>query len=152
MAGDLKIYEQAVVLTAGARDFGAQSAVRSAVEQASGGVTHQYGQRVIIAAMPPAAQALQRQAPFAIFSDESSALPEETGSDLDQDEALGLEAFNLRLSHEYKEAKAQRPLENEPWDSGAANSDAGPSRPAGSALRKIPRGWGGGSRVGAGRG
>ena len=56
MAGDLKIYEQAVVLPEDSSDTGTQAAVKSVVEQASVGVTHQYGQRVIIAAVPPVSQ------------------------------------------------------------------------------------------------
>jgi hypothetical protein len=41
-------------------------------------------------------------------------------SGLDEVEALGLEAFSLRQSPQYQAAKAQRPLADEPWDSGLA--------------------------------
>ena len=43
MAGDLNIYEQAIVLTTGAADASAVAGAMAAVEQVSGGVTHQYG-------------------------------------------------------------------------------------------------------------
>ncbi len=43
MAGDLNIHEQAIVLTA---DASADAGALSAVEQVTGGVTHQYGQHV----------------------------------------------------------------------------------------------------------
>ncbi|HEX8142878.1 MAG TPA: hypothetical protein VF553_09800 [Pyrinomonadaceae bacterium] len=116
MAGDLNINEQVIVLTAGAPVAGAQAAV----EQVSGGVTHQYGQRVIIAAAPPAtSEALQQQAPYATMATESAAIPQAVMGGLDKQEALGLEAFSLRQSQEYKAAKAARPLAEEPWDSGA---------------------------------
>ncbi|HEX8773836.1 MAG TPA: hypothetical protein VF735_09510 [Pyrinomonadaceae bacterium] len=116
MAGDLDIHEQAIVLSTSAPMAGAQAAV----EQVSGGVTHQYGQRVIIGAVPPAAsQSFQQQTPFATLTSEASSISAASRSGLNEEEALGLEAFSLRVSPEYKAAKAQRPLAGEPWDSGA---------------------------------
>ena len=121
MAGDLKIYEQAVVLKDGAPESGARSAARSAVEQASGGVTHQYGQRVIIAAVPPTATQSFQQRTFAAVTGESASVPDAARSGLSEEEILGLDAFSLRLSPEYKEAKAQRPLDDQPWDTDEAS-------------------------------
>jgi hypothetical protein len=119
MAGDLKINEQVVILPAGSPPG---AGARSAVEQASSGVTHQYGARVIIAAMPSAARsAIQQQSPQAILAEETAAIPAAMRSGLNEDEALGIEAFSLRQSAEYKAQKAQRPLAGEAWDTGAAS-------------------------------
>jgi len=117
MAGDIGILEHALILPAGAFDAGAQAAV----EQASGGVTHQYGPRVIIAAVPPVAGSpLQQQLPPGTVAEEPTAIPETVKSGLDEMGAIGLEAFSLRQSSGYAAAKAQRPLNGESWESGAA--------------------------------
>ena len=59
------------------------------------------------------------------MASESADIPDAAKSGLDEEESLGLEAFSLRLSPEYKEAKAERPLDDEPWDTeDALNPDA----------------------------
>jgi hypothetical protein len=117
MAGDLDIHEQVIVLPAGLPAMGALAAV----EQASGGVTHQYGPRVLIAAVPSSANAsLQQLAPAATMADESEALPERVRTDLDEAGAMGLAAFQLRNSEAYHEAKSHRPHADEPWDTDTA--------------------------------
>jgi len=113
MAGDLEIHEQVIVLPAGLPAMGAQAAVK----QASGGVTHEYGPRVIIAAVPSAASASPQQlAPSATMADESAALPGREREDPDDVGAVGLAAFGMRTSEEYRQAKANRPHAEQPWD------------------------------------
>jgi len=126
MAGDLNIHEQAIVLTTGATDAGAFAGSMAAVEQVSGGVTHQYGQRVIIAAVPPAASpSLLQRTPFATLAAEPAAISQAVMKGLDEEEALGLAAFGLRQSPEYTAAKSQRPYADAPWDTeGVLHPDA----------------------------
>jgi hypothetical protein len=114
MAGDIRIDEEAIVYDAGAPDAGDLAA---AIFEDSR-VTHKYGERVLIAAVPPdGARALERQVPSATVTAEAGAIPEAAKSELDEVGALGLEAFALRRSDEYVSAKARRPLDGEPWDS-----------------------------------
>jgi hypothetical protein len=118
MTGDIGIHEQVIVGGAGVRDV---SGLAAAIVEGSGRVTHQYGSRVLVAALPPdAAQAIERQAPEATVTPEARAISEATTGGLDEVEALGLEAFALRQSEEYVLAKAQRPLAGAAWDSGEA--------------------------------
>jgi hypothetical protein len=128
MAGDIGIHEQAIVLPAGAFDSYAQAAV----QQASGGVMHQYGSRVVIAAVPPGADApLHAQLPALAIATEAGRIPDVARSGLDEVEAMGLEAFQLRQSAEYAAAKARRPLNGETWGSGAALPPDPPAEVAG---------------------
>jgi len=118
MAGDVGIHEQLVVHAEGAPDA-AQAA--GAVEAIGGGVTHQYGPRVLIAAIPPnAVPSLREQVSQAQVSADPAGLAEETTRGLDEMGALGLEAFSLRQSAEYGTVKAQRPLAGEAWDAAEA--------------------------------
>src|SRR5918993_1387931 len=115
MAGDVGIHEQAIVDGTGARDV---SGLATEIVEGSGRVTHQYGSRVLVAALPPdAAQAIERQVPDVTVTAEAEAISESTTSGLDQDEALGLRAFALRQSDQFILAKAQRPLDGAAWDS-----------------------------------
>jgi len=120
MAGDLAINEQVIVQGQdSAEDVGGRAA--AAVGAASGGVTHQYGSRVLIAAVSPeAAEKVQNDVPRAAVSTDPSTLSEDVAGGLDDVGALGLAAFALRQSGDYAEAKAQRPLAGQAWDSGAA--------------------------------
>ncbi len=117
MAGDIGIREQAIVLPFGEFDAGAQAAV----VEASGGVTHQYGPRVVIAGVPAVAQRpMDGHLAAATITEEPLALTEAVRAGLDEVGAMGLEAFALRQSSDYAAAKARRPLNGERWDSGAA--------------------------------
>ncbi|HEY2764939.1 MAG TPA: hypothetical protein VGJ13_13160 [Pseudonocardiaceae bacterium] len=120
MAGDIGVIEQAIVQGQNSPDdVGGRAA--AAVAAASGGVTHQYGPRVLIAAvLPEAAEQIQRDVPHAAVSGDAAALSGDVAGGLDPVGALGLAAFALRQSGEYAQAKAQRPLAGHAWDSGAA--------------------------------
>jgi hypothetical protein len=114
MAGDVGIYEVAIVGGADAPDVGELATL---VAEEGAGATHRYGRRVLIAAVPPdGAQAVERQVPEVTVAAGAGAVDEATTSGLDEIEALGLEAFALRQSDEYAAAKARRPLDGEPWN------------------------------------
>ena len=87
MAGDIGIHEQAIVGGAGAPDAGDLAV---SVVGDTGGATHQYGPRLLIAAVPPyEAQVVERQVPSATVTAEVGAIPEATTSGLDEVGALG---------------------------------------------------------------
>jgi hypothetical protein len=134
MAGDIGIYEQALVGGAGAPDV---SGLATEIVEGSGRVTHQYGSRVLVATLPTdGARAIERRAPEVTVTEEAGALSEATTGGLDEAEALGLEAFSLRQSEQYVLAKAQRPLAGAAWDSEEATApdDPGPEEPEPPAL------------------
>jgi hypothetical protein len=118
MAGDIGIHELAIVDGSGTVDLGGLTAE---IVEGSGRVTHQYGSRILIATVPPdQVQEIERRAPEATMTPEARAVSEVARSGLDEVEALGLEAFALRQSDAYAVAKAQRPLNGQPWDSATA--------------------------------
>jgi hypothetical protein len=120
MAGDLPLHER-VLVHPGRLPAAAESA--AAVTTLSGGVTHEYGPRVVIAAVPPSAEPVVRaQMPEVAMEAAPAALPDELTTDLDEVGALGLAAFAMRESSDYAEAKAQRPLAGEDWDGADADS------------------------------
>ena len=115
MAGDLQIHEEVIVH---AEDAPTAAASAEVVTRLSGGVTHEYGPRVVIAAIPPgAAEAVQERVHGVEIVEKPAAVSDETGRGLDEVGTLGLEAHALRLSPEYAAAKADRPLAGEAWDS-----------------------------------
>jgi hypothetical protein len=122
MAGDINIHEEAIVggAGAGARDVDELAAVVGE----GGGAIHQYGRQVLIAAdpSPRVREIVERQLPGATVTTEAGAISEDARDGLEEVEALGLEAFALRQSDEYAAAKAQRPLDGEPWDSEEATT------------------------------
>ena len=114
MAGDVGIHEEVVVHTGVAR-LAAASA--DAVTAIGGGVTHQYGPRVVIAAVPPhAVPSVRAAVSDGEIAPEAGAISEDVLSGLDDVGAMGLAAFALRQSPEYPEAKAERPRAGEDWD------------------------------------
>jgi hypothetical protein len=122
MAGDINIHEEAIVgdVSAGALDVDELAGVVGE----GGEAIHQYGRRVLIAAAPSdtAREIVERQVPGATMATEAGAISESARSDLDEIEALGLEAFALRQSDDYASAKSQRSLDGEPWDSEEATA------------------------------
>jgi len=114
MAGDVNIHEEVVVHAEGVPQAAASAA---AVTMLSGGVTHEYGPRVVIAAIPSSvAPSVRARVYEAEVAAEPAAIPEEMARGLDEAGALGLDAFALRQSGEYAEDKAQRTLAGEAWD------------------------------------
>ena len=120
MAGDLRLHEKVLIRSA----EGAEAA--QADEVIGGGVTHRYGQRVVVTALPPDldAPALQSDGIVA-FTDAPESVPESATNGFTEEEAMGLAAFQLRQSGLYKGQKANRKLNNEPWDSGKASAPDG---------------------------
>ena len=97
MAGDIGLHEQALVLTED-RDLSSVT------------VAHEYGPRVLVAAMPEGAPL-----PASAMSVDEA--------DLDETGAMGMAAFALRSSDEYAEAKAARPMDGVDWGDGDAPCD-----------------------------
>jgi hypothetical protein len=127
MAGDIDVHEEAIVGDVGADARGADELAASVVE--GGGAIHQYGRQVLIATVLPnrAREIVEQRVPGATVAAEAAAVSESVRGGLDEVEALGLEAFALRQSEEYGAAKAQRPLDGEPWDSEEATTPDLPS-------------------------
>lgn len=93
----------------------------SAVQSLPGGVVHQYGSRVVIVGVAPTdAESLATVAPAAAAPTDAATVSAGVKAQLDEIGALGLEALSLRVSPEYASAKANRPLEGQPWDNGTA--------------------------------
>jgi hypothetical protein len=114
VAGDVGIHEQIVVHSEG---VGEAPATAEAITTISGGVTHEYGPRVVIGAIPPTAEpSVRAQVYDAGLAEEPEAIAEDMKSGLDEVGALGLDAFALRQSSEYAAAKAERPKAGEEWD------------------------------------
>src|SRR5918994_5948912 len=140
MAGDININEVAIIGDAGA---GAREADElAAVVGEGGGAIQQYGRQVLIAGvhLDRARTIVERQAPGMTVTDEAGAIPEAATSGLDEDEALGLEAFALRQSSEYAAAKARRPLDGVPWDSGEAMTPDYPTLERPETAESVPAG------------
>ncbi|GGS15800.1 hypothetical protein [Actinokineospora fastidiosa] len=113
MAGDIGMRERVLV-----RSF------EAAADPAGvpGGVVHEYGPRVVVAAAP-----------------DGVVVPQGMGdaADLDETGALGMAAFALRESEEFASAKANRPLDGVDWGDGDAPDhfdDDEPRAEAGAAL------------------
>lgn len=118
MAGDIGIHERVIVLPPdGMRSI---EGAGHSVEEARGRPMHVYGLRVMIAEVPPAGEDDVRGIVGISVGERASAIPSDVRADLDEDGTLGLQAFDLRQSKKYADAKASRPLAEENWDSGAA--------------------------------
>ena len=113
MAGDIGIREQILILPAAGASPGAASAVASSLARGGGRIMHRYGDRVLLAEVPPGAEAglhADAQARGAVAA--AAATPD----DLTETEALGVAAFYLRQSPEYAAAKAARPHQGASWE------------------------------------
>jgi hypothetical protein len=87
----------------------------------SGGVIHQYGDRVIIARIP-AGTRRSIQGDLASSAVTSDAAILAARNSVDPTGALGLDAFALQRSASYANAKAERLFADEEWDSGGASA------------------------------
>lgn len=116
MAGDLGLRERLMILPEG----GAARSPEASLSANGGRIMHVYGDRVMIAEMPPGAEqpVAQTLGRATIIGEAGGATQEATGS-LSEAEALGVDAFALRQSAKYKQAKANRPRSGENWDSTA---------------------------------
>jgi hypothetical protein len=87
----------------------------AAIEEEGGQVLHMYGPRVMIAQVPASAErkVAAKKSVRSVSRETVARAPER----LTEVEELGLEAWNLRQSPEFEEAKAERPKEGEQWDS-----------------------------------
>jgi hypothetical protein len=85
------------------------------IEQGGGQVMHIFGPRVIIGRVPEGDRQAVEAAPAvrSLHAEERVARAPEP---LTETEQLGLEAWNLRQSEEFEEAKRERPREGERWD------------------------------------
>lgn len=104
MAGDLSISERVFLQPLGL-DEAAFRAVAPGVS-----VLHEYGERVRIAADDVDGS----RALAAAFAEDEIAV--DTAPELDPDGRLGLDAFVLRISKEFREAAESHPLNGRQWD------------------------------------
>jgi len=117
MAGDIGIREQILILPKGVSRGGSAGAAL-ALAPAGGRIMHQYGTRVLLAELPPGGEARLRS--HSAMAEASFAA--EADDDLTDTERLGVDAFALRQSPDYAEAKAARPHQGASWD-GTDGSD-----------------------------
>ncbi|MBA3316044.1 MAG: hypothetical protein H0T47_22495 [Planctomycetaceae bacterium] len=86
----------------------------NAIEAAGGQVMHIFGPGLLIARVPARAQAaLKKRSEVRPLRADGIALASEPTSEAEQ---LGLEAWNLRQSDQFADAKAERPRDGERWD------------------------------------
>ena len=113
MAGDIGIREKIIILPRENAVGILASELTRSLSRSGGRIMHQYGDRVLLAEVQPGGEASLAfeglEMPLSLGFDE---LPE----DLTETERLGIEAFALRQSPEYSDAKAQRPRQGESWD------------------------------------
>jgi len=83
----------------------------ASLTQGGGRIMHRYGNRVLLAEVPPGAEARLADEGNASFAGES-AMPD----DLTETEKLGVQAFELRQSAKYAREKAERPHQGESWE------------------------------------
>lgn len=113
MAGDVAVHEELVL---GSSPAAGPEAVEGAVERVRGHVVHEYGQQVAIVQMDPGeVDALTDVLPEGVQA-APRRLTKAARGRLSDSESLGLEAFERRISDEYAQAKAARPLEGVGWD------------------------------------
>jgi hypothetical protein len=115
MAGDIRMREKAVVLPEGksTRSFGPRS-ISPVAPGATGAlprprVVHMYGTRVMVVEDSAEGRALEASV-GALRSTAGASTP------LAPHEQMGLDAYHLRESPEYQQAKAARPKDGESWD------------------------------------
>ena len=110
MAGDIGVREQLLILPKG----GAVQAFAMTVARAGGRIMHQYGERVLLAEVPPGAETASAMQSLMPTGGAASALA--AGDDLTTVEQFGVDAFALRQSPAYAKAKANRPHNGASWD------------------------------------
>ena len=121
MAGDVGFAEQVIIAPAGVE--GVHAATAQLVEDASGRVSHQYGPRVLVVEeVAEAAESVAALIPGGAMTAAVAEVDDSLVAGLDEEGKLGLEAFALRSSEGYVDAKAQRPLADESWDNAAAST------------------------------
>lgn len=124
--GDLRLLEPAATgpsPISPAPESGGIPAVRRLPDDVGAPVLVRHGDRVLITASPQGD--VPETAPPALSAQDLAAVDT---ADLTEQEALGLEAFRLRTSAEFAEAKRHRPRQDEPWDMVSCAPQTGPVR------------------------
>jgi Bacterial tandem repeat domain 1 len=110
MAGDIGIREQLLILP----KAGSVKASSMALSRSGGRIMHQYGDRVLLAEVPPGAE--QNSAMKRLVSKSGAESAKADADGLTPTEQYGVDAFTLRQSTEYAKAKANRPHAGVDWD------------------------------------
>lgn len=119
MAGDLDLNEEVVVLQTSADEVGAQAA--QSVEKAGERVLHRFGPRVMVMEVSEKSEDnILKSLRGASFAPSPSRLSAATRKEMDTTGMLGYEALRLRQKSAFRQAKAQRPLASEVWDTASA--------------------------------
>ncbi len=111
MAGDLKAIERVVIEGAAPAASRAMVARDAMGAETGAQAIHRYGRVGIVAETGQAARSAPATADY-----DAGAAAASLPDGLSEVEALGLAAFELRSSEEYREAKANRPRAGEAWD------------------------------------
>jgi hypothetical protein len=122
MAGDIGIRERVLILPEGARAVSAGAALTDPKTR----VAHVYGPRVVVAEVPQGGEreSVGLAARAVVATDDATSISEDVRASLAPAERMGVDALALRQSYEYMAAKEERPLADELWDSGAAQTPA----------------------------
>lgn len=112
MAGDIPIEERLVIAEPERRGFEAELAPGSAAQDGYQRVLHRYGERVLI--VEPDPDQVRGEASGSRATD--YAVPQSLPENLNEIEALGVSAFELRKSTSYREAKQRRPGQGQAWN------------------------------------
>jgi hypothetical protein len=114
VAGDVEVHEELVL--GQAADETAAASLAAAAEQLNAHVLHSYGPRVAVAQVDPADAPVLSEALPGDMTVAPARIAKSVRQRLSDSERLGLAAFELRVSAEYAEAKANRPLQGAVWD------------------------------------
>ncbi len=121
MAGDLNVREVAVAATPPMEAAEHEALIRAAQPASPRRpvVLHKYGRVLIVGEVPeqagPGREGVPSAEPAADIRALAATAPEAL-EHLSRTERLGLDAFRLRESGEYEQAKRERPRQGEPWD------------------------------------
>jgi hypothetical protein len=114
VAGDVEVHEELVL--GQAADETAAASLAAAAEQLNAHVLHSYGPRVAVAQVDPADAPVLSEALPGDMTVAPARIAKSVRQRLSDSERLGLAAFELRVSAEFAEAKANRPLQGAVWD------------------------------------
>lgn len=113
MAGDINLRERLVLFPSD--NLASSQSLENVVAPSGGHIMHQYGPRVMLLSSPPAVdEIISETMPQALLS-EAADMDAEIPDGLNEAEQLGLQAFQLRQSVDYFNAKAKRPNAEENW-------------------------------------
>ncbi|MGC7096784.1 RICIN domain-containing protein [Amycolatopsis lurida] len=125
MAGDLPFAESVVVQPQA--DVGVADALTERINDTGGRVLHRFGPRVLIGHLAEGSRLQVADLGGAVAASALNAPDPDDFADLDETGLLGLQALRLRETTAFIQAKAQRRLAGESWDTADAMPPDAPS-------------------------